>query len=213
MTQTPTFYDTVRTIVESELLDVNVCLPARVESYDASESSVSVQPLIKRAFRNDDDEREAKALPVINDVPVVFPGAGDYRISFPISKGDIVQLVFSHASLDAWLQGGKLVDPLDDRRFNLSDAIAIPGLRAFNDSIGAASEDALVVEASEIRLGSDAASDPVALKSDLDAMKTIFDAHIHLTTATVGATATPGIISPTATPFAPPAASAKVKAE
>ncbi len=41
---------------------------------------------------------------------------------------------------------------------------------------------------------------PLALKSDVDNNKAIFDAHIHLTTATVGPTATPGTIAPTATP-------------
>jgi hypothetical protein len=37
----------------------------------------------------------------------------------------------------------------------------------------------------------------------LDLIQATFDAHIHITTATVGATPTPGVIAPTATPIGP----------
>ena len=53
------------------------------------------------------------------------------------------------------------------------------------------------------------------VKDELDAMASTFDAHIHITTATVGATAVPGVIAPTTTPQGPigDVAATKVKAE
>ncbi len=52
------------------------------------------------------------------------------------------------------------------------------------------------------------------VKAELDAMASTFDAHIHITTATVG-TGPPGVISPTTTPQSPigDVAATKVKAE
>ena len=44
------------------------------------------------------------------------------------------------------------------------------------------------------------------LKSELNALVTAYNAHIHITTATVGATATPGVIAPTTTQGTAPAA-------
>lgn len=57
-----------------------------------------------------------------------------------------------------------------------------------------------------------------AVKADLDGFKSTFDGHIHTTTATVGASTTPGVIAPPASPFPAPhapesVASATVKLE
>lgn len=51
------------------------------------------------------------------------------------------------------------------------------------------------------------------LKNELNALVTAYNAHVHITTATVGATPTPGVIAPTLSVGTPPAAamdSAKV---
>lgn len=44
------------------------------------------------------------------------------------------------------------------------------------------------------------------LKSELNALVTAYNAHIHITTATVGATPTPGVIAPTLSTGTPPTA-------
>lgn len=45
------------------------------------------------------------------------------------------------------------------------------------------------------------------LKSELNALVTAYNAHVHITTATVGATPTPGVIAPTTSTGTPPVAS------
>lgn len=195
MSQTPTFSEVLRAALDARLMDVHVSMPARVESYNASRLSVEVQPMIERAYIDESGDRQTKAFPVVPDVPVKFPGSGDYRITFPITKGDIVLLVISESSLDKWLDTERVVDPLDDRRHQMIDAVALPGLHSFK-APSAASEDALVVEGDEIRLGSADATDPVALKSDLDALKTFLGKHFDTgaghTHASVGAPPTIG---------------------
>ncbi len=177
MSQTPTLPELLRTILDAQLNDIHISMPARVETYDASKLSVNVQPLIKRAFTDEAGDRQTEAFPVIPNVPLIFPGAGAYRITFPVKKGDLVTLLIAEASLDKWLETESVVDPLDDRRNMMIDAQAIPGLRSFKSANGA-NEDALVIDVpsgGEMRLGSESATDPVALKSDLDAIKTFFE--------------------------------------
>lgn len=57
----------------------------------------------------------------------------------------------------------------------------------------------LIIEAKNISFGKNA-SDTVAqvnkVKAELDALKNVFNMHIHTTTATIGPTAVPGIIAP-----------------
>lgn len=51
---------------------------------------------------------------------------------------------------------------------------------------------------------------PLIRKSDIDTLQANFDAHIHITTATVGASPTPGVLSPTTSTVGPIAGSTKV---
>lgn len=159
----PTLADVLRAALDSRLSDLHVALPARVERYDSARQAVSVKPLIRTAVPDaqleDDEQRAVESLPVINGVPVVFPGAGPYSITFPIAKGDTGLLIFSEASLDKWKSDGREVDPLDDRRHSLSDAVFIPGLRALGgkaappvpaDGVAAA---AMVLRGAEIQAG------------------------------------------------------------
>src|SRR5690606_33082216 len=102
-------------------------------------------------------------------------GSGGFRVTFPVDAGDEVLLIFSESALDAWLTYGGEVDPVDDRRFSLSDAIAIPGLRNFSNPLSSAPADRATfgkdtgaqihVDDTEIRLGANDASDFVALAS------------------------------------------------
>lgn len=111
-------------------VDTRVALPATVQSYDASMQTVDVKPLLRDQLENEDGELDELSLPVINAVPVVFPGAGGFRLTFPIAAGDTVLLVFSDRSIDEWQDLGTETTPQDVRRHALSDAIAIPGLHS-----------------------------------------------------------------------------------
>lgn len=205
-TDSPTLTDVITTAMDVRLEDMHVSMPGRVVSYDATKQSASVQPLVKRITTDETGARVTETLPIINDVPVVFPGAGSYAITWPITVGDSVLLVFAETSLDRYLLSGNIVDPIDPRRFALSDAIAIPGLRPFNNPVPSVPTNALVIKSpGEIRLGSASAADPVVRQSDLAALRSWAATHIH-----------PSGSPNTSTPTVPPPAatgSSKVKAE
>ncbi len=107
---------------------VYTAIPGRVESFNAARMTVDVQPLVKTSYENELGDRVPESLPVVPSVPLVFPGGGGFRIYLPIAQGDTVLLLFASCSLDRWLEHGGEVDPEDDRRNTLSDAVAIPGL-------------------------------------------------------------------------------------
>lgn len=124
--RTPSLGAVLSQAIEARLADVNTCLPGRVEAYDASSDTVSVQPLIRRKWRH---KAAPTALPVVSGVPVHRPRSSDSWLALPDPvKGDLVLLVFAQRALEPWHGKGGLCDPVDSRRFDLSDAIAIPGL-------------------------------------------------------------------------------------
>lgn len=195
MSRSPTLGEVIKTAIEARLLDVHVSLPGKVVRYDPVKQLVDVQPLI-RGFYTDENEQEQKfSMKVITNVPVCFPGAGGYRVTFPVAVGDTICILFSERSLDTWLATGGEVDEIDMRRFNLSDGIAILGLRPFSSplrdapidqaTIGFDGGQLLRLKQAAIELGN-AASEGVALgdtlKTFLDSLVAYVAGHKHQVT-------------------------------
>ncbi|MBA3841171.1 MAG: hypothetical protein H0X39_00870 [Actinobacteria bacterium] len=174
--QTPTLADVITGAIEVNRSNLRVALPGRVETYDAATQSCSVQLLVHDGVNDETGTRQPEKLPVITSVPVVFPGGGGGRLTFPIKAGDTVLCVFASSSIDRWLALGGEVDPVDDRRHHISDAIAIPGLHDFAHAT-AASSSAVVLEGSDVRLGSQTAFQSALMgDSMVTALTTLFAA-------------------------------------
>lgn len=140
-TSSPDLGEVLRTAVQSIISDVHVALPGKIEKWDPVTQRADVKPLVKRVFYTFERDRIVEDLPVITDVPVLFPRSSDMFVSFPIKKDDHVLLVFNSRSIDQFLaKEGADVDPLDTRMHNLSDAVAIPGF--YPDSLALKQVDA-----------------------------------------------------------------------
>ncbi len=135
MTTQVTFEQAVRSFISTDRSRLNVSIPAKVISYDPKTQNASCKPLVDMLLK----DSRIIPLPVINDIPVIFPSTDNSALTFPLNKDDTLLLVFSQRSLDNWLQTKNVdpVNPEDFRRHDFSDAIAIPGLfsfpRAIND--------------------------------------------------------------------------------
>lgn len=66
-------------------------------------------------------------IPLLVDVPIVFPRAGGYVLTFPVKKGDECLVVFGDMCIDAWWQSGGVQNQVESRRHDLSDGFAIIG--------------------------------------------------------------------------------------
>lgn len=136
-----TLQDLLARFRASIVADLHTALPGKIVRYDSSTQKADVQLLIKERYTDESGATQVRDLPVIPAVPVQFPGAGGYRITFPIATDDTGLVVFSEASLDKWLVSGGTVDPSDDRRHDLTDAVFLPGLRDFGHALGSAPTD------------------------------------------------------------------------
>ena len=83
----PELAEVIRRAIEARLLELHVALPVKVTRYDASKQLVDVKPLVRRAFADEAGARQVESFPVIPSVPVLFPGAGGFQLTFPISDG------------------------------------------------------------------------------------------------------------------------------
>lgn len=139
------------TLIISEFLKgkMNVAMPAVVTAYDGK-NRVSVQPVVHRKYLGQD----SKPLPVIEDVPVLYPGSGEYWLTFKIVVDSFVMLVCSQRSIDSWKNspGGEVGDASTPRRFSMSDAVAIPGLMPFATALDVADGLELRNDAGDVKI-------------------------------------------------------------
>lgn len=113
--------------VEKKLCDINIAMPCKIVSYNPTKNLAVVQPAFKRKYKQ---ETSANDIPPISNVPVIFPRMGDAQLTFPVNPGDEGQLLFNQRSIDGWIDKGGELDPVDSRKFALSDAVFIPGLHS-----------------------------------------------------------------------------------
>ena len=122
-----TLAEALRKSFESQLSELHICLPGKILTYDYTTQKATVKPLLKRRL----GDETLQTLPTIVSVPVIWPRSGGAQLVFPVSEDDGVLLLFSERALETWLTLGGDADPADPRMFDLTDAIAIPGLNPF----------------------------------------------------------------------------------
>lgn len=115
----------IRTAIEAAATDLHVACPGIVESVDMGAKTVTVRPAIKAAVGKSDGSVESVELPLLVDVPICFPSAGGFTLTFPIKKGDNCLVVFGDSCMDAWWQNGGVQEPVEFRQHDLSDSYAI----------------------------------------------------------------------------------------
>jgi hypothetical protein len=175
---------------------IHTALPGKIEKV-VSESPpiVNVQPGFMR-LREGADAPEPR--PVVPNVPLVYPVFGEYGVLSKPVVGDSVLLVVAERAVKTWVEQGDTVDPGTDRMFDISDAIAIPGMSHKNVSwtmpdsgiaVGALDGSAVVqiadgkvttkADETVIQEGADYAVQFTAMKTAFDNLVTAFDAHTH----------------------------------
>ena len=107
--------------------NVRVAMPGIIQSFDATEQTVTVQCAIREKI-NMDGNLSWQEIPLLLDVPIIFPRAGNYILTMPIQTGDECLVVFGDSCMDAWWQSGGVQNQIDCRRHDLSDGYAIVGL-------------------------------------------------------------------------------------
>ncbi|AWK42730.1 MULTISPECIES: phage baseplate assembly protein V [Photorhabdus] len=104
-----------------------VSLPCIIQSFNADAVTITAQPAIRWKIRQRDGELESVSLPLLVDVPVIFPRGGGVTLTFPVRAGDECLVVFADRCIDYWWQSGGVQEPVDPRQHNLSDGFALIG--------------------------------------------------------------------------------------
>jgi hypothetical protein len=168
--QKPSLPFALSTAVRFLLNEVHTAMPGTIEQYDYTKCKANIQPSLQIKY----NDGTIQTLPILVNVPIVWPRTSEGSISFPLKRGDGCLVLFSERSLDEWLSLGKLCTPNDPRRFDLSDGMAIPGLFAFDKESAITDNDdfQIVYKDTNIRIKSNGDIEMGAINATLQSIVT-----------------------------------------
>ncbi len=117
-------------------------MPGTIVSFDVATQTATVSPSIRRINIKTGEVLE---IPDIITVPVVYPSAGGYSITFPVMAGDEVLLLFSERAIGNWIASGGKTTPQNTTMHNYTDAVALIGLHSNPNALTAYATDGLVL--------------------------------------------------------------------
>lgn len=117
--------ESLRLALENAQSQMWTALPSVVTAVDLSKQTVSVQPSVQGNISAPDGSSQSVNLPLLVDVPIVWPRAGGFALTFPIVAGDEVLVVFASRCIDAWWQSGGVGVQAEVRMHDLSDGFAV----------------------------------------------------------------------------------------
>ncbi|MBN5183678.1 translation initiation factor IF-2 [Serratia marcescens] len=114
-------------LTDDIMSNLRVALPGIIQSFDPETVTCVVQPAVKGYESDDAGKKSSLSLPLLVDIPVIFPRGGGVTLTFPVKAGNECLLVFADRCIDFWWQNGGVQEPVDGRMHDLSDAFAIVG--------------------------------------------------------------------------------------
>jgi len=117
--------ESLRMAMEGHQAKVWTALPAIVVSVNLQSQTISAQPSIQGSVSDASGQVQFVNLPLLVDVPICFPKAGGFALTFPIASGDEVLIVFASRCIDSWWQSGGIQAPAEVRMHDLSDGFAL----------------------------------------------------------------------------------------
>jgi len=107
-----------------------------IEAFDPSTQTATIRIAIKKIISEEaDGTKILKEHPLIMQCPVMTYFGGNSFISCPIAAGDNCIVLFCDRDIDEWLYAGGVQAPNSRRIHDINDAIAIVGIRNFQNSI------------------------------------------------------------------------------
>jgi hypothetical protein len=120
----PTISDVIRGAIEAFLAEVHTLKVGRVEKYDNTQQVANIKIVMRRPFNIGADEVDHEEIPLLYNVPVLWPRAGGFIVHLPIQEGDHILVGFTDDDISAWRTSGSESEPNDRRRHSLGSAVA-----------------------------------------------------------------------------------------
>lgn len=115
---------------------INCVQIGEIQAFDTTTQLASIKLTFKQVKDiQEDGTRTLQEYPVLLECPVFFLFGGADFLSMPIAVGDFCIVLFADREIDQWLNHGADQYPVSIRTHDISDAIALVGIRPLTDSL------------------------------------------------------------------------------
>jgi hypothetical protein len=170
--------ETQRLILDGRQSTMWTALPAMVTKVNLTAMTLECQPTIQGQTTDANNVSTYVNLPKLVDVPIVFPSAGGFTITFPVAVGDECLVIFASRCIDAWWQQGGIQLPIEARMHDLSDGFAFLGPKSQPNVIGS-------ISATDLQIRNNAGSSFISIGADgtvkITAPSFTFDGNLNVT--------------------------------
>lgn len=107
-----------------------------IQEFNPDNQTATIQIALKQVINiAPNGTKTFQEIPLILQCPVVVLFGGGSYLTMPIEPGDNCLVLFNDREIDNWLYNGGVQAPTSARIHDVSDAIALVGLRSFQNSI------------------------------------------------------------------------------
>lgn len=135
MSAAPSEAEFLRRIMDARVSQIHTSIPGKVVTYDTALQTCKISISIKDFVPTEDGDVVSEEAAELVNVPVLFPGGGDFQMVWTLQPGDHVLVVFAERATSAWRLSGEQAEAGDVRRHSLNGAFAIPCIRPITDPI------------------------------------------------------------------------------
>ena len=140
----------LNTVLENVKRDVSTAINCTqigtIQSYDSGTQLATIKIALKQVVSiSDDGVKSIREYPMLIECPVFTLYGGADFISMPITSGDSCIIMFCDKQIDNWLNSGDGHAPNIDRVHDLSDGIALVGIKPLTDSISGIISDGISI--------------------------------------------------------------------
>lgn len=136
----PDLSDVISMKIKEAVLNFNCHHLATVQSFNPTNQTITATINYSKMFLRPDAITGIYSpvqvdYPLVVDCPVIIMQGGDCSLTFPIQKGDDCLILFNDRDIDAWFTTGQKLPLPTNKIHSFSDALALVGIRHFQDSI------------------------------------------------------------------------------
>ena len=142
------FAHQIEETIREATYDIHTAIPGTISSFDPVSGMATVKPEGTMAMKNG----KKLKYPSIVKVPVILPQGKEATIAYPIKQGDGCIIIVCENDLKPWMSHGQ--ETASDMKFDLSNAVCIPGLYSEgNEAVQKAiDEDAIVIKNKDMEM-------------------------------------------------------------
>ena len=102
--------------------------PGIIKAVNLTAMTCSVQPAVQVPLRQQTGETVTVTLPLLTDVPLMFPAGGPFAVTFPVAEGDECFFHIADRCINLWWKYGGVQPQERLRMHDLSDGFAFVGV-------------------------------------------------------------------------------------